>query len=196
MFQTCIRPYNLPPSASRLCVSHDKVNSPCTYHTDMSIPTAHCGPSLHSLAAMSTIKTLTVPKPSRIISPLFHSFLLIWRFPILLALGLAYHKSDLFSVPKYPSISHTTSSLSFATMWAPPTPPWAANPPPDQERHEGYYPGTSTSVIGVGLFATILSVIVVCMRLYSRVFSVRGLKADDRESRSHANIPHYQWPLG
>lgn len=84
MFQTCIRPYNLRPSASRVCVSHDKVNSPCTFHTNMSITSAHRGPSRHSLAAMSTIKTLAVPKPSQIISPLFLSFLLIWRFPILL----------------------------------------------------------------------------------------------------------------
>lgn len=184
MFETCIRPYNLRPSASRFCVSHDKVNSPCTYHTNMFIPTAHRGPSRHSLAAMSTIKTLTIPEHLLKSSPLYffpssssgdsQSF---WPS------ASPTTNPIYFLYQTYPSTSHTPSPLSFATMWAPPSPPWAANPPPDQERHEGYYPGTSTSVIGVGLFATILSVIVVCMRLYSRVFSVRGLKADDRESK-------------
>lgn len=32
--------------------------------------------------------------PSQVISPLFLSFLLIWKFPILLVLGLAYHRYD------------------------------------------------------------------------------------------------------
>ncbi|KAK7703275.1 hypothetical protein SLS64_009252 [Diaporthe eres] len=64
-------------------------------------------------------------------------------------------------------------------MWEAPISPWAAAPPPGQERHEEYYSGISTSLIGVGLFSTILAVAVVCLRLYSRIFSARGLRADD-----------------
>lgn len=68
-------------------------------------------------------------------------------------------------------------------MWERPVSPWAAVPPPGEQRHEEYYPGISPSLIGVGLFSTILAVAVVCLRLYSRMFSVRGLKADDCESK-------------
>lgn len=80
-------------------------------------------------------------------------------------------------------------------MWDLPTPPWAASSPPGQERHEDYYPGISPSLVGVSLFTTILSVIVVCMRLYSRIFIARGLKADDCKSKSCAYVPKYQLAL-
>lgn len=98
MFQTCIQ-HDLRPSGSRVCVSHNKVNSSCTYHTNMSISTSHHGPSRHSLAAMSNIKTLAIPRRLSKSSPL--SFLLpVWKFPLHLALGLTYHNSNLCSVPK------------------------------------------------------------------------------------------------
>lgn len=80
-------------------------------------------------------------------------------------------------------------------MWEAPISPWAAAPPPGQERHEEYYPGISTSLIGVGLFSTILAVAVVCLRLYSRIFSARGLRADDCESRFHARGAKSQMAL-
>lgn len=69
MFQTCIQ-HDLRPSASSVCVSHNKVNSSCTNYTKMSISNAHNGPSRHSLAAMGTIKTLTIPQHLLKSSPL------------------------------------------------------------------------------------------------------------------------------
>lgn len=79
-------------------------------------------------------------------------------------------------------------------MWDPPISPWAAVPPSGEERYEEYYPGLSTSLIGVGLVSTILAVAVVCLRIYSRLFSARGLRVDDCESKSLARAHNLKWP--
>lgn len=82
----------------------------------------------------------------------------------------------------------------FHKMWATPSPPWAANPLPGQTRYENNPPDISASILGVGVFCTITALIVVCLRLYTRIFIVRGLKADDCQSASVSHVQDLKWP--
>ncbi|KAL1858843.1 hypothetical protein Daus18300_009841 [Diaporthe australafricana] len=59
------------------------------------------------------------------------------------------------------------------------TPPWSMDPPDGQQRNTDNPESIAASIVQVGLSCTILSLIVVGLRIYSRAFIIRGLKADD-----------------